>query len=184
MRGETIARNYAEALFDLADREGTLEAYGDALDQVAQLLDDAPDLRLFLETPRVEKGAKKDVLRRAFEGRIPQHVLNFLLVVVDRRRQRLLTRMAQEYRALVDERLGRTKVEVIVARPMDDDEVSRVKGQLSAILGVEAIPRVRVNPDLIGGIVFKSGDTIFDGSVSRRLERMRRQLLAADLPTE
>lgn len=184
MRGETIARNYAEALFDLADREGTLEAYADALDQVAQLLDDAPELRLFLETPRVEKGAKKDVLRKAFEGRIPQHVLNFLLVVVDRRRQRLLTRMAQEYRALVDERLDRTKVEVIVARPMDDDEVSRVKGQLSAILGVEAIPRVRVNPDLIGGIVFKSGDTIFDGSVSRRLERMRRQLLAADLPTE
>lgn len=184
MRGETIARNYAEALFDLAQREESLEAYGEALDQVAALLDETPELRLFLQTPRVEAAEKKKVFRTALEGRIPDHVLHFLLVVIDRRRQRLVAEMATAYRELVDEHLGRTQVDVSVARPLGDEEGDFVQNRLSSILGKEAIPHVRVRPELLGGIVFRSGDTIFDGSVRRQLQRIRRQLMTADVSTE
>jgi F-type H+-transporting ATPase subunit delta len=184
VRGETIARSYAEALFELAQREESLEAYGEALAQVAALLDDTPELRLFLETPRVEAAEKKKVLRKALEGRIPEHILNFLLVVIDRRRQRLIAEMATAYRELVDAHLGRTHVDVSVARPLDDEERDFVQNRLSLILGKEAIPHVRVQPELLGGILFRSGDTIFDGSVRRQLQRMRRQLMTADVSTE
>lgn len=184
MRGETIARNYAEALFDLAQREGRLEDYGEALDQVAALLDETPELRRFLQTPRVDAAEKKRVFRKAMEGRIPGHVLNFLLVVIDRRRQRLIGEMAMAYRELVDAHLGRTHVDVSVARPLDDEERGLVQNRLSSILGKEAIPHVRVRPELLGGILFRSGDTIFDGSVRRQLQRMRRQLMTADVSTE
>lgn len=183
MRGEIVARNYADALFAIADREGRLEDYGRALDEVARLLDESPEVRLFLETPRIDAGRKKRVMRDAFEGRVPAHVLHFLLLVVDKRRQQLLRGMARAYRDLVDERMGRTHVDVSVARPMDDEETSEVARRLSTILGTQAVPHVRVDPGLIGGIVFRSGDTIFDGSVRRRLQRMRRQLLASDLST-
>lgn len=184
MRGDTIARNYAGALFALGEREGSAEAYGEALDTVEELLDEVPELALFLDTPRVELPRKRELLRETFEGRVPEHVMNFLLLVLDRHRHRLLGPMAREYRALLDRKLGRTHVEVGVARPLDDDEAERIGSELSRILGVEAIPHVRVRPELIGGITFKSGDTIFDGSVRRRLQRMRHELLTADVSTD
>ena len=184
MRGETIARNYAEALFDLGDRHGEVDSYGAALDDIATILSDAPGVRAFLETPRIKREEKKRVLTEAFGGRVPQHVLNFLLLVLDKRRQGLLREIATGYGELLDERMGRAHVEVHVAREMDEDEMGRVKDRLTAILGKEAIPHVEVRPELIGGIAFRSGDTIFDGSVRRRLQRMRRSLMATDLSTD
>jgi F-type H+-transporting ATPase subunit delta len=184
VRGETIARTYAEAFFELADRHDALEEFGRALDAFVQLLEESEDLRLFLDTPRIRLDRKKSVLRDALGGKVPPLVLNFLLLVMDKGRQRFLRPIAEEYRKLVDERLGRTRVEVQVARPMDEEEMDGVRKRLSAILGKEAIPHVRVRPELVGGIVFRSGDTIFDGSVRRRLQGMRRRLLAADVSTD
>lgn len=184
MREPTIARNYAEALFDLAIREDRTEEYGVALEQVARLLDEEPSIRLFLETPRVPLDEKKAVLRKGLEGKLPNHVLNFLLLVLDKRRQRIVRAMSREYQLLLDDRLGRTHVEVTVARVLGESEVDELKAQLTRILGKEALPSVRVRPELLGGIVFRSGDTIFDGSVRRRLEGMRRELLRADVSAD
>ena len=181
MRGKTIARPFAAALFELADQEGQLEDWGAALGGVVGLLDEEEGIRHFLETPQVDTGEKKKVLREALEGRVPTQVLHFLLMVVDRRRQRFLGAMAEEYRRLLDERLGRAHVEVSVARELDDAEVDELRRRLSGILGKEAVPHVQVRPELMGGIVFKSEDMIYDGSIRRRLERMKQRLLAADV---
>jgi F-type H+-transporting ATPase subunit delta len=181
VRGKTIARPFAAALFELADQEGQLEDWGAALGGVVGLLDEEEGIRHFLETPQVETGEKKKVLREALEGRVPTQVLHFLLMVVDRRRQRFLGAMAEEYRRLLDERLGRAHVEVSVARELDDAEVDELRRRLSGILGKEAVPHVQVRPELMGGIVFKSEDMIYDGSIRRRLERMKQRLLAADV---
>ncbi len=184
MRGETVARRYAEALFELAERKGELEAFGEGFAEVAQLVDELPDFRLFLETPRVELSEKRKVLREAFGGRVPGPVLNLVLLVLDKRRQRLLREMNREYQLLLDAHLGRAHVEVSVARPLDDETLAAVRARLSEILDRDVVPYLRVKPELVGGIVFRSGDVIFDGSVRRRLQRMKRQLLAADVSTD
>ena len=184
MRGQTVARNYASALFDLAMRDGQLEAYGAALDHVVDLLSEVPDFRLLLDTPRVALGEKKDLLRRVLGERIPQHVLHFILLSLDKRRQRLIPAFADAYRDILDAHLGRSHVAVEVARPLNDEELSEIATELSRILQKEAIPHVRVRPEIIGGIIFRSGDTIFDGSVRRRLQRMRRQLMTTDVSTD
>jgi len=181
VRGETVARNYAQALFALGDREQELEAFGAALSEVAALLEEHSEVRSFLETPRIATADKKRVLRESLEGRIPGLVLNFILLVLDKRRQRLLPGMAQAYRDLLDERLGRAHVDVHVARSLTDDEVEGIRSRLSSILEKDAIPHIRIRPELIGGIAFRSGDMIFDGSVRRRLQSMRRRLMAADV---
>jgi F-type H+-transporting ATPase subunit delta len=184
VRGETIARNYASALFALALRDDQVEAYGHALDQVVDLIDQSADVRLFLDTPRVSLAEKKEVLRRALADQIPLHVLNFLLLALDKRRQRLIPAFAEAYRGLVDAHLGRSHVTVEVARSLGSEELDGVAAELSRILQKQAIPHVRVRPELIGGIIFRSGDTIFDGSVRRRLQRMRRQLMTTDVSTD
>jgi F-type H+-transporting ATPase subunit delta len=178
VRDETVSRNYAEALFELARRHEGIEVYEDCIQAVATLLEEDPSFRLFLETPRIDAEDKKDVVRKAF-GELPTDFVNFLLVTIDKRRQRLLRDIARAYADLVDEHHNRAHVEVTVAREMSDEMKDRVARGLSDLLGKTAIPHVRVKPEVIGGIVVRAGDTIYDGSLRRRLERMRRQLTAA-----
>lgn len=182
MRDETVARSYAETLFALAQRHDGLEAFGDGIDTVARLLDEDPRFRLFLETPRIADADKKAVIRKAFGPELPGQLVNFLLITIDKRRQRLLRSIAREYMALLDEHEGRAHVEVTVARAMDEGTREMLTRRLSSLIGKEAIPHVRVKPQILGGVVVRTGDTIYDGSVRKSLEGLRRQLLTARLP--
>jgi F-type H+-transporting ATPase subunit delta len=176
-----IARNYAETLLTLARRQGgeeTVDAYGQAMYEVADLLRAEPAVRQFLETPRVDAEAKKRAIRASFSGRVPEHFLRFLLVVVEKRRQALLPAIAEEYRTLVDEARGRIRADIAVARP---DPV--LEGEIVAALerryGKTVIPTFRVDPALVGGVLIRVEDQILDGSFRRRVAGLRRRLLEA-----
>lgn len=182
MRDETVAKSYAGTLFELADRNDALDEYGEAIETVARLLEENPRFRLFLETPRIEDGEKKEVVRKVFGDALPKHVVNFVLVTIDKRRQRILRDISTQYHLLLDERMGREHVQVSVARPVDDATREMIADKLSTILGKQAIPHIRVRPEIIGGLVVRTGDTIYDGSIRRRLDGMRRRLLEAELP--
>lgn len=149
---------------------------------MARLLDEDPRFRLFLETPRIAAADKKDVLRKAFGDELPRQLLHFLLITIDKRRQRLLRDIARQYHALVDEHEGREHIELTVARTLDDETQELIARKMSRVLGKEAIPHVRVKPEILGGFVVRTGDTIYDGSLRRRMEGMRRQLLEASIP--
>ena len=182
MRDETVAKNYAETLFELARRDDGLEAYGAAIATVAKAIDEEPKFRLFLETPRIEDDEKKAVVRRVFDEALPKHVVNFVLVTIDKRRQRLLRDISRGYDLLLDDHLGREHVEVTVARQVDDATTQLISERLSSVLGTRIIPHVQVKPEILGGLIVRTGNTIYDGSIRRRLEGMRRRLLGAKLP--
>jgi F-type H+-transporting ATPase subunit delta len=182
VRDETIARNYAEALFELAERHEGVEAYGEGIEVVAVLIDENDDFHRFLETPRIAVAQKQEVVRRVFGERLPAKLVNFLLITLDKRRQRLLRVIAREYKSLMDLHFNRVHVEVTLARKLDKEAVEEMEERLTAALGKTAIPHVRVNPGILGGAIFRTGDTIYDGSLRRRLDGMRRVLLKADLP--
>lgn len=183
MRDATVALNYAETLFALAQRHEGIPAFVRGVDLVDSLLEREPTFKLFLETPRIDSEDKKALVRKVFGEELPEHLLNFLLVTIDKRRQRLLRAIAQTFRGLVDEHEGRAYVEVTVARPLDDATTGLLARRLSTLLGVTAIPLVRVRPEIVGGVIVRTGDTIYDGSVRKRLDGMRRQLLKAKLPS-
>jgi len=179
---ETIARNYAAALFDLAQRHEGLEAFAQGVDTVVGLLDQNPRFRVFLETPRIADRDKKELLKKVFSETLPISLLNFLQVTVDKRRQRVLTQIGEEFHALLDAHLGRTHVMVTVARELDSDTMHHLSRKLSAYLGTEAIPHVRVKPAVLGGVLLKTGDTVYDGTLRRRIKNLRKQLVSAELP--
>ena len=182
MRDETVARNYAAALFELAERHEGVEAYGTGIEVVARLIDENDDFRRFLQTPRIAVAQKKAVVRRVFAETLPPKLVNFLLITLDKRRQRLLRAIAREYMGLMDQHFNRVHVEVTLARKFDDGSMQEMEKRLTAALGKTAIPHVRIKPGILGGAIFRTGDTIYDGSLRRRLEGMRRRLLKADLP--
>lgn len=181
MRDDTIARNYAETLFELAERHEGVEAFGEAMAAVADLVED-PRVRLFLETARVPASAKKSALAGALGPAAPAAFVAFLKVVVDKRRQRLLSEIGREYEQLLDRRRGRRYVEVAVARPLTEGAAEELAARMSKATGTQVIPHVKVVPSILGGVVIRDGDIVYDGSLRRQLGLMRRRLLAAELP--
>jgi F-type H+-transporting ATPase subunit delta len=180
-----IARNYAETLLALATRHGgdaAVDEYALALDEVGELLRREPRVRQFLETPRIDAGAKKRAIRAAFTGRVPEQLLRFLLVVVEKRRQALLPQIANEYHALVDQLRGRIGAEITLAAQPTPELQSELVASLERKLGKRVVPTFRVDPGLVGGVLIRVGDQILDGSVRRRLAALRRRLLEVRLP--
>lgn len=184
MRAEIIARNYAETLLTLAERQGPdgLESFGQAAETLAALVQGDPRMRQFLETPRVTPDQKKAALQQALGGRAPEMFVRFVMVLTDKRRQALLPEIAAAYRDLVDERMGRVRVQVTISHAPDAALQAEIGNALADRLGKTVIPTFAVDPELLGGMVVRVGDQILDGSVRTRAAQLRRRLLAADLP--
>lgn len=179
MRSEIIARNYAETLMTLAERQGpaALEEFGRALDELAGQLSGDARTRQFLETPRVRPEQKKEALRQALAGRAPEMFVRFVMVLVDKRRQSLLPEIAAAYRDLVDQRMGRARVDVTISHAPDAALQAEIQRALEAQLGRTVIASYRVDPDLLGGMVLRLGDEILDSSVRSRASALRRRLM-------
>jgi len=177
MRDTTIARNYAETLFALANKAEDLRGWGKLITDVATAMEQDATLRLFLESPRISGAEKIRVLGQAFQDRMPRLMVRFLQTLVKHRRQMLIPEIAREYLDIVDEAEGRMHARVTLARESSDAEVKAIAAQLSRVFGKEVIPHVAVDPSIMGGVVVNVGDTVLDGSVRKRLGTLRRQML-------
>jgi F-type H+-transporting ATPase subunit delta len=178
MRDATIARNYAEALLMLARKADDLPAWGRLIDDVANAMERDDRLRRFLEAPQVSADEKNAVLSKAYEDRAPRLFLRFLQRLVMNRRQMLIPDIANEYRDLVDEVEGRIHAQVTLARDVDEEQRAAIARHLSHTLGKTVVPQVRINPNILGGIIVRVGDRVMDGSVRRRLGILRNRMLA------
>jgi F-type H+-transporting ATPase subunit delta len=147
------------------------------IDQIGGAIESDRRLRTFLESPRVDAQQKNDIIRRAYGGALPTTFVRFLEALVNHRRQMLIPAIAAEYHDLVDEVEGRVHASVTVARDADDRDQQIVREQLSRVLGKQVVPHFFVNPSIVGGIVVRVGDTVLDGSVRRRLAKLRAAML-------
>jgi F-type H+-transporting ATPase subunit delta len=177
VRDVSIARNYAEALFDLGERGGQTTRYADLIDAVAAAVETTPQVQAVLMSPRVPKAEKSRMLAAALRD-APKEFVLFLQAIVKRGRQQLLREMATEYLALLDLKLNRLRAGVTLARPADEQTRKTIQDALSRQLRKEVIASFSVDPEILGGAVVRVGERIHDGSVRRRLTKLRRQLLA------
>jgi F-type H+-transporting ATPase subunit delta len=177
VRSVTIARNYAEALFDLGERSGQTSRYAELIDAVAGAIETSPEVQSVLMSPRVPKAAKARLLGAALKD-VPREFVLFLQALVKRGRQQLLREIASEYLALLDVKLNRVRAGVVLARPADEALRRSIAEALSRQLGKEVIPSFSVDPEILGGTIVRIGERIHDGSIRRRMTKLRRQLLA------
>lgn len=182
MRDTTVARSYAEALFELGEKHDSHDDFAQGMNAMTSLVDSDPVVGAFLRTPKIEVAQKKAALRAALEDHVSPMFMNFVLIVLQKRRQRLLRAIAAEYRELLDEKLGRLHVQVTLAHEPDEATEQSVTTELSRILGRSVIPHISVDPALLGGIVVRYGDRVMDGSLRRRLVSLRQRMVEAALP--
>jgi len=170
----TVARNYAEALFAAGVTFGLL------LDAVADAIQADERIAMALESPRVSKAVKGQILERALKGEAPPEFVRFLQAVVRRGRQGLLAEIAQEYQVLLDVKLNRVHAGVTLANEADARTQKQVIDRLTQALGREVRAYFRSDPRILGGVVVRVGDRIFDGSVRRRLTALQRRMLTGE----
>ena len=178
MRETTIARNYAEALLELARRAGNQAGWGKMIRDVANAMEQDPSVTLFLESPKISEAQKNEVFALGLADRVPRHFLRYLQTLVRKRRQMLIPVIATEYEGLLDIHEGRVHAKVTVAKETSETEVAGIAQQLSRVVGKTVVPHISVNPAILGGVVVRIGDTVMDGSVRRRLARLKGQMIA------
>jgi F-type H+-transporting ATPase subunit delta len=178
VRQSTIARNYAEALLELARRAKDLRGWGTLMLSIADAIGRDERLRLFLETPRVDAATKNGVLRKALADRAPSKFVRFIESVVSHRRQMLIPEIAQEYMNLVDRVENRMHANVTVAREADEQTRKLIADRLSKIFDKTVVPHLTVDHRIIGGLVIRVGDTVMDGSVRRKLGALKHRMLS------
>lgn len=181
MRDISIARNYSEALLALARKANDTAGWGTLVSALGDAVAQDVTLRRFLEAPQVSASQKNEILGKALEGGMnaPKLFVRFVQKLVSNRRQMLLPEVAVEYHNLLDESEGRVHARVTVSREYDAAGREAIAKALTAALHKEVIPHLSVDPRILGGVVVRVGDTVMDGSVRRRLTKLREKLIAA-----
>lgn len=174
----TGARAYAEALLNVAGRQGKAEAIVAELDEFrADVLDEHPKLAAILASPSVGAAEKDALLTRLLEGRADELTVKFLRLLNRNGRLELLGTILRQARELSNKRLNRRAVVVTSAVALDEGQRQELTAQLRERLGAEPVVTFEVDPSLLGGLVIRLGDELHDASVRGQLRRLRRRLV-------
>lgn len=168
-----LVRGYAEALFAVAQAEGELEAVEDQLYAFAKAIEADAELREAMTDPLLPAENKKGVVRDLLGERANPHTVNVLGFLVDQGRAREIGHIVEELASLAAERRAHVVAEVRSAVPLDERQRRRLAQALSKATGREVEIKVVVDPTLVGGIVAKVGNEVFDGSVRTKLDEAR-----------
>jgi F-type H+-transporting ATPase subunit delta len=144
---------------------------------VATAVETTPVVQGVLMSPRVPKAEKARLLASSLRD-VPREFVLFLQALVKRGRQQLLREISDAYQGLLDVKLNRVRATVTLARPADEALRRSVAEALSRELGKEVLSTFTVDPEILGGTIVRVGERIHDGSIRRRMTKLRRQLLA------
>ena len=177
---DTAARRYAEAAFEVALRDGTVERWRSDLDTAGAVIVD-PAVGHGLANPAVPYETRRAALQGALGADVSPGAMNLIGLLLRRGRIEQLPRVAAEFRRLDNTRQGVTLATATSAAPLGLDEVRALSGRLEQMTGGRIDLDLQVDPSLLGGLVVRVGDRLIDGSVRGRLERLRNQLASGAL---
>jgi ATP synthase F1 delta subunit len=172
---EEIAQVYARALFEVAQDKGDLDEVRTQLGQFADALEESRELQTYFFSPYFSTEEKKDGLHKAVSG-ASEPVMNFLELLVEKHRMPAVFRIRREIDALWREENKLLPVQLTSAIALDDDTVQNLGRTIGERTGRKVDVTATVNPDILGGIVLRVGNSILDASIRNRLESLRKQV--------
>ena len=176
---QRVARVYAEALLNAADKQGQSDEVIEALESLIRDLFRAErQFETFLTSSAVGRERKAQVIDKVFENKASVLFVDFLKVLNRHERLNLLRPILAAAKELRDERANRIRVQVPSAVPLANDQENRLRQQLRETLKLDPVLQMAVDPELLGGVVVRVGDWLYDASVRARLDSIRNQLIA------
>jgi F-type H+-transporting ATPase subunit delta len=175
---EEIAQVYARSLFEVAKEHDKLDVVREQLGQIADAIAEQHDLQVFFFSPYLSTDEKVEGLQRALED-VDETVLNFLELLIEKHRMPAIFRIRREFEALWEEENRLLPVSVTSAIELDESTVKQIGDAIGEQTGRRIELTSEVDPDILGGIVLRVGNSILDASIRNRLEKLRKQVAKA-----
>ncbi len=175
---KTVARKYAKGLYEACAPEELLQVR-DALSALAKIVADHPSVLAAIKNPAISEADKTAVLLAILEKQSPAAKLvpNLMRVLVENKRAAAIAEVASSFEEIVARHFKMSQIHISSARPMESEERSGYENQLRQQLGAQTEVSFSVDPELLGGMQVKAGDTLIDGSVRTSLQQLRTALL-------
>jgi F-type H+-transporting ATPase subunit delta len=170
---QRIGTVYAKALLGAAEKAGQTDVALEELASLVAVLGELPDFDEALRTPRISHEDKVRMLDSVFGRRMSPLTLNFIKVVAQHERLDCLRAIERAARKLFNQLRKRIEVLVETAAPISNQLQYTIAAKLKQTLGRDVVLTADVNPDLLGGLVVRVGDTVYDGSLAGRLKQMQ-----------
>ncbi len=177
MKNLAVARRYAKALLLISKEDGQTDSYRKELSGFAELMENDDALNQAITNPLYEASVRRKVLQTIIDKvDISSTMKSFLLLLFDKGRMSFIGAIDDFYQKLADELNGIGRASVVSATDLSEETVERIRAALSQKTNMDIILEVEKDPDLIGGIVTKIGDLVWDGSIKTQLSNMRETL--------
>jgi ATP synthase F1 delta subunit len=172
---EELAQVYGRSLFQAALEHGRIDELREQLGQFADALDKQRELAVFFFSPYFSSEEKKQSLSKLLDG-ADELLLNFLSLLIENHRMPVIFRIRLEFDRLWDEENRTLPVEITSAVALDRETTDSLGRTIGERAGRKVTLAARVDPDIIGGIVIRVGNSILDASIRNRLEQLRRHV--------
>jgi F-type H+-transporting ATPase subunit delta len=175
--GSTVAKRYAQAFFEIAEEEKKLEEYYRELNAINEIIEGNDELQAFLSNPIVEQKDKKNVIEIILEKVKPSSITaNFIRLLTDKQRITLFKEILEAYREKMDEALNILRVQVKTAFPLSPELEEKLREFLVRSTGKRVEMELVEDRTLLGGLVVKIGDLVYDNSIKTQLNKIRNLL--------
>src|SRR5271163_3813464 len=172
---EELAQVYARALFQVALEQGKLDELREQLAQFADALDQNRELTVFFFSPYFSSTEKQQALDGLLDG-ADESLLNFLRLLIENHRMPVIFRIRQEYERLWEEENKTLPVQITSAIALDEATTESLGKTIGERAGRKVTLAAHVDPDILGGIIIRVGNSILDASIRNRLEQLRRHV--------
>jgi F-type H+-transporting ATPase subunit delta len=172
---EELAQVYGRSLFQVAQEQGKLDELREQLGQFADALDQHRELAVFFFSPYFSSQEKRDALGTLLDG-ADEIFVNFLSLLIENHRMPVIFRIRQEYERLWEEENKMLPVQITSAIALDDATTESLGKTIGERAGRKVALASRVDPDILGGIIIRVGNSILDASIRNRLEQLRRHV--------
>ena len=176
---EEIAQVYARSLFEVAKDQDKLDLVRDQLGAFADALNETRDLQVFFFSPYFSTAEKEDGLDRVVSDADPV-ILNFLKLLIEKHRMPVVFRIRATYDALWEDENKLLPVQITSAVELDQQIVSQLGDRIAEQTDRKVDLSSKVDPDILGGIVVRVGNSVLDASIRNRLENFRKQVARAN----
>lgn len=173
----SLARRYARAVIDLGTSAGNLDKMGSDLRSLAKAMHDSAELQTVLTNPAIRRGDRRRVIDGLLQriGAQPQ-TKNLVYLLLDGERLSSVPAISREVDTMIQARSGRVSAEIVSAQPLDAAQLQQITVALEKLSGKKVDVTKREDPELLGGVVAKVGDVVYDGSLRTQLRSIRDEL--------
>jgi F-type H+-transporting ATPase subunit delta len=178
MRNTKVATRYALAILEAVPESITASSVIEDLQDILASISASSELKLFFESPIISEKKKAEAIQALFAGRVSEYVISVLLLLVEKGRENIVTDIIEMVLDLRRQQLGIIQTRVSSAVALSDDQREKLTAALAATSGKNIEAEYSVDPALMGGVLVRLGDTVYDGSVQQQLRRLRTRFVS------